>query len=120
MALAGTVLNRRRLGQGVRAEILITPSGNYVTGGDALDLSALVGMVGRLPTYVNIIGKAGFVYQWAGYGPATNRTAANQKMLVYCNTAGGANAALGEHTAAAYAAGVTGDVIVAEVWWEAI
>lgn len=117
MALAGTVIRRNKLGQGMRCEVLITPSGNYATGGDTLDLMSLCGFVGRLPTFVTIRGKAGFIYEWAGNGPASNRTTANQKMLVFCNTAGGANAALGEHTAAAYVAGILADVLVAEVWF---
>lgn len=117
MALAGTVLRRNKLGQGLRCEVQITASGNYVSGGDALSLASLCGYTNRLPTFVNIVGKAGFVYSWAGNGPESNRTSANQKMLVFVNTAGGVNTALGEHTAIAYVAGVTGDTIVAEVWF---
>lgn len=117
MALAGSLIRRARLGRGMRCEVLLTPSGNYVTGGDAVDLMAICGMMARLPTFVTIRGKAGFIYEWAGNGPNTNRTIANQKMLVFVNTAGGANAALGEHTAAAYVAGILADVLVAEVWF---
>jgi hypothetical protein len=36
---------------------------------------------------------------------------ANKKFMVFCNTAGGVDNPLGQHSAAAYAAGVTGDVI---------
>lgn len=117
MALAATLLRRNKLGQGLRCEVQITPSGNYATGGDALDFRTVCGYTTSLPTFVVIRGKAGFIYEWAGNGPASNRTVANQKMLVFCNTAGGANAALGEHTAAAYVAGILADVLTAEVWF---
>ncbi len=82
----------------------ITVSGNYATGGEipSPTIQALNRFNGRAPLFVIIQGKAGFVYS---YDSATG------KVLVYCNTAGGANAALGEHTAAAYAAGVAADVI---------
>jgi hypothetical protein len=81
----------------------LVASGNYSTGGDTVDFTAL-GSYWRSkdPLFVEIQGKAGFVYQY---------DVENKKVLVYSNTAGGANAPLGEHTAAAYAAGVTGDVI---------
>lgn len=117
MPLAGTKLNVSRPVRGEYAEVLLTPSGTYPTGGDPFDFTGFLGFMGRLPTAVLITGKAGFIYQWAGNGSAANRTVANQKMLVFCNTAGGANAALGEHTNIAYVAGVTGDVIVAQVWF---
>ena len=81
----------------------IVASGNYAAGGDTLDLTQLGSILrAKDPLFVEIQGISGFVYQ---YNPTT------KKVLVYCNTAGGANAPLGEHTAAAYAAGVTGDTI---------
>lgn len=81
----------------------LTPTGSYATGGDVVDFTQL-GSVYRAkdPLIVEITGKAGFVYQY---------DVVNKKVLVFCNTAGGANAALGEHTAIAYVAGVTGDLI---------
>ena len=88
MALTGTLIRRDRLGRGLRAEVLIVASGSYTTGGDTLDLVAVVGMVapGRFPTFVKIEGKAGYVYQWVGNGTAANRVTANQKMMVRVNT----------------------------------
>lgn len=82
---------------------VLTPSGNYATDGDVIDFTAL-GSYWRSknPLFVMIQGKAGFVYQY---------DIENKKVLVFTNTAGAANAALGQHTAAAYVAGVTGDVI---------
>lgn len=93
------------LNTGFAALIPLTPSGTYPTGGDPVDFAGFAPL-GRQPKAVIIFGKAGFVYQY---------DLANKKMFVYCNTAGGANNALGEHTNAAYVAGVTGDVIVALV-----
>ena len=102
MPLAVSNLKRKSDGQGIQATGVITPSGTYPTGGDDLDLAKVVGFTNRRPDLVLITGKAGFVYQYDH---------ANKKMFVYCNTAGGANAALGEHTNAGYVAGVTGDDI---------
>lgn len=89
----------------------IVPSGTYPgSGGETLNLSLSSAqglIVGKaLPLFVNIWGQAGFVYQYT-FGT----TISNGKFTVYCNTAGGSNAALGEHTNAAYAAGVSGDTI---------
>lgn len=81
----------------------LAASGSYATGGDVVDFTQL-GSVYRAkdPIFVEIQGKAGFVYQY---------DVVNKKVLVFCNTAGAANAPLGEHTAIAYVAGVTGDTI---------
>jgi hypothetical protein len=102
MSLAVSNLKRKSEGQGIQATGIITASGNYATGGDDLDLAKVVGFTNRRPDLVLIVGKAGFVYQY-------DHT--NKKMLVYVNTAGGVNTALGEHTAIAYVVGVTGDDI---------
>lgn len=108
MALAATLVKRSG-GSGVLVGVFtIVPSGSYATGGDSLDLALTMGFTTRQPAIVLISGKAGFIYQY---------DLANKKMFVYCNTAGGANAALGEHTAAGYVAGVTGDVITAIAYW---
>lgn len=85
----------------------LAASGSYATGGDAIDFTNLGSILrAKDPLFVEVQGIAGFVYQY-------NRV--TKKLLVYCNTAGGANAPLGEHTAAAYAAGVTGDTIRARI-----
>lgn len=84
-------------------------SGNYAAGGDAVDIKAANPntkgqrwMANSDPDVVMIQGKAGFVY---AYDKAT------KKVQVFVNTAGGVNTALGEHTAVAYVAGITGDVV---------
>lgn len=108
MALAGTRTKRDQMPGMLVGVFSVVASGNYATGGDSLDLQPLMGITTKQPDMVFISGKAGFVYPY---------DLANKKMLVFCNTAGGANAALGEHTAAAYAAGVTGDTIIAVAFW---
>jgi hypothetical protein len=96
-------------GRRIHAIGTITPSGNYAAGGEDLNIKGAAangrGQAWRSPSdpmQVIITGKAGFVYLY---------DKAARKMLVYCNTAGGANAPLGEHTVAGYVAGVTGDTI---------
>lgn len=84
----------------------VVASGSYTTGGDVLDLTVIGVPSANVPKFVRIAGIAGFVYQYV-----VGATAALGKMFVYCNTAGGANAAMGEHTAAGYVAGVSGDTI---------
>lgn len=86
----------------------VTLSGTYPTNGDPLDLSSYNPLSIRQPDIVQIQGKAGFIYQY---------DAANKKIFVYTNTAGGANAALGEHTNATYAVGVSGDIITLIAIW---
>jgi hypothetical protein len=108
MALTGTRLKRADAGGMVTGLFSVVASGSYATGGDSIDFNPLMGFINRQPDQVIITGKAGFVYQY---------DLINKKMFVYCNTAGGANAALGEHTAATYAAGVAGDSILAVVIW---
>lgn len=80
----------------------LTFSGSYATGGDPFNFANQFGFTDNSPFYVLIFGIAGFIYQY---------DYTNNKIFVYCNTAGGANAALGEHTAAGYAAGVSGDTV---------
>lgn len=108
MALTGTRLKAGKSGNTFVAVFSVVASGNYATGGDSLDFGTIVSYTNRQPDMVLISGMAGFVYQY---------DLVNKKMLVFCNTAGGANAALGEHTAAAYVAGVTGDSIRAICYW---
>ena len=83
----------------------IAASGSYSTGGDTLNLGGLI--PGKtLPFNVDFQSQAGYVYTWV---PGTDIT--NGKMQVHVNTGAGVNLPLPEHTAAAYNAGVTGDVI---------
>lgn len=85
----------------------LVASGSYATGGDVVDF-ALVAPTRKQPLTVRIMGKSGFIYSY---------DLANKKVQVWCNTAGAANTALGEHTAAALVAGVTGDVIEFEAYF---
>lgn len=103
-AIAGAVTDKWIDGKRLHVIGTLTPSGSYAAGGDAFDfVSGLVGVTtNKQPSIVLIEGKAGFAFSY---------DYANKKVLVFTNTAGGANNALGEHTAAAYAAGVTGDAI---------
>lgn len=104
MALAFTQDGPRRVNL-VTMEVFgtLVASGSYATGGDTIDFTQL-GSITRAkdPLFVEVTGIAGFIYQY-------NRV--TKKLLVYCNTAGGVNLKLDEHTAIAYVAGVTGDTI---------
>lgn len=81
-------------------------TGSYAALGDPLDFGAVFGMLTtKQPKRALIHGKAGFIYTY---------DLVNKKVMVFCNTAGGANLPLVEHTAIAYVAGVTGDVV--EAW----
>ncbi len=86
----------------------IVASGSYPAGGDALDFGPVARFTNRQPDIVQIAGIAGFIYQYDSVG---------KRVIVYCNTAGGADAPLGVHSTGAYAAGVTGDTIKAECIW---
>lgn len=108
MALA-VALNKRSKTSGVLiAKFTLTPSGSYSTNGDSVDFAPKVGFTNRQPDYVDINGVAGFTY---AYKRST------KKMLVFCNTAGGADQPLGELSAGAYPAGITGDTIEALCFW---
>lgn len=100
MALAVTGIKKRQVAGMFVATFDVTPSGNYATGGEVL-APTLESMhpLGKSPDLVRVQGFAGFVFQ---YNPSA------KKLLTFCNTAGGANGALGEHTVAAYVAGITG------------
>lgn len=100
MALAVGNVKKRQVAGMFAAAFEVTPSGNYVAGGEVVapTLESLHPL-GRSPDFVKVEGKAGFVFQY---------DYTNKKLLTYCNTAGAANAALGEHTAVAYVAGITG------------
>lgn len=101
MALAISQINRRNADE---IKFRVTPSGSYSTGGDTLDTTALNAT--KVPLFILFVSQAGYVYTFV---PGANPTVG--KMMVFCNTAGASNAGLGEHTAATYNAGVTGDVI---------
>lgn len=102
MALAATVTNKAVLPGFVIAAGNLTFSGNYSAGGESLNLNTVVTGVptNKAPAFVQIEGKGGYKYEYDH---------ANKKVMVRVNTGAAANAALPEHTAAAYAAGVSGD-----------
>jgi hypothetical protein len=103
MALA--VSNQKRQGGLVKGQL--TASGSYATGGDTFDTTVLLQPgIARVPFDVLFKSRDGYVYSFV-----PNANPALCKVKVLCNTAGGANAALGEHTAAAYNAAVIADEI---------
>lgn len=83
----------------------LVASGNYAVGGEVPTptIQSLNRFNGRPVARCTISGRAGFVYSY---------NESNGKVQVWCNTAGGVNGGLGEHTAVAYVAGVTGDMIL--------
>jgi len=101
MSLAVTKLNKSANLGTIFGTFSVVASSNYAAGGEVLGLQALFGMR-KAPLFVVVRGMAGFIYEY---------DYANDKLLVFTNSAGGANAALTEHTAAAYVAGITGDTI---------
>lgn len=113
MSLAATLINppgAYKDDRVFKAYYTLVFSNNYATNGETCDLRAK-GLTGNdVPLFVNIRGKAGFTYEYV-YG--TNL--GDGKVIIRCNTAGGSNNALGEHTAAAVDAAVLADVIRAEV-----
>ncbi len=88
--------------------VQLTPSGNYVTGGDTFDLTAItdpggVGLVGfnQPPICVHIIGQNAGGYR-GEFVPGTNAT--NGKVKFYTPATG----ATDEVAAGAYPAAITG------------
>lgn len=112
MSLAISVTESWFDGQRQHVVGTITPSGNYATGGDALDFTSqhkIKSPKGRVPTHVEIQGASGFAYRWV---PGTDLATGKVKVLGQEPT----NATVGvialtELAAAAYPAGVTGDTI---------
>lgn len=107
MALVTTGANKPRKLRGnnfllVVFTVTADTGANYAAGGESLDLKGLNLTSPKQPVFVHLIGKAGFVYQY---------DLAAKKVFIYLNTAGGADAPLGEHSNAAPVAGVLGDVI---------
>ena len=102
MAIAITVTQEHNLGDVLMVRGTFVFSGTYPTGGEVL--TGFAGLVKSTLKALDMLihGKGGFVYT---YDEAAN------KVQVFVNTAGGANAPLGEHTAAGYVGGVSGDVV---------
>lgn len=110
MPMAISNVEKYRDGRTWRVRANLTFSGTYPTGGETLSFASFGVPQGlsasRKPWSVIVDGKAGFKYS---YAEGTGRD--DGKVIVYTNTAGGANSALGEHTNATYVAGVSGDVV---------
>ncbi len=104
MTLVVTNVERWFDGQRVHQVGTILASANYATGGETVNFAQSEIKSNRVPDWVEIHGKAGYVY---GYDPGT--TLANGKMLVF--EAGADGAALDEHANGAFAAAVIADVI---------
>jgi hypothetical protein len=105
MAVAVTVNKRYNTFGGQIVEATLVFSGNYSTGGDTVSLAGKVAL-SKPPLWAIIGGVAGYSYGWV-----KGTTLANGKVRVGVNTGAGANLGLPEHTAAAYNAGVTADVV---------
>lgn len=101
MSLAVTVSKKWSESQSVHVVGTMAFSSSYATGGESFDFATITGST-RQPYSVDIRGKSGHVYLY-------DDTA--KKVMVFCNTAGGANGVLGEHTAASYASTVTNDTV---------
>lgn len=113
MAVAVTFTDVWTDGRRIHAVGTLAFSGNYATGGDAIDIKAAgINSAGQGwrsssdPTHVQIVGKAGHLYEY---------DRANKKVLIRRNKnpadAGGADIPFPELAAAAYPAAVTGDVV---------
>lgn len=97
-------------GRRIHAIGTLTITGNYAAGGDALDIKGAKGGLdhkfwrsNKDPLWVDARGKAGFVY---AYDKATKKL-----MTFFGDNNNAADGPLVELPAAAYPAGVTGDVI---------
>lgn len=107
--IAATITDQWDDGKRIHVVGSLVFSGAYVTGGTAFDpVSAPVVTAGsavktsKQPTFVQICGIAGFVYS---YNPSS------KKVMVYTNTTGAADNALGEHTSTTVSTLVSGDTI---------
>jgi hypothetical protein len=111
MALAFTLIKTAKQNRVLKIYGTLVFSGSYPAGGEPLDLASYNRLISsKQPDFVHIEGKAGFEYQY---------DAANKKIIVYANTAGGADAPMGVHSTGAYAAGVTGDTPALVAEWAA-
>jgi|SRR5687768_16907295 hypothetical protein len=111
MAIASALVagTKNRLGRGFYVEVTLTASGNYVTDGEVPSPAlSTYHPTGKTPSFVNIMSRGGHVYKWDN---------AAQKFMVFIATSTSGNSGLSQHSAAAYNAGVTGDVITLQVWY---
>lgn len=108
MAIAATVTKTWNDGDTVHVIGTLAFSGSYSTGGDTLNWKTVASFIksSLLPIWVNVDGIAGYKYEHV-MGAGSDQSVC--KVIVRVATTSGANIGLAEHTAAAYAAGVTGD-----------
>ena len=101
---------------------LLAFSGNYSTGGDTLDFTAIAGLVpsGRVPLTmdVEVMGTAAVPSLAAAggfYQPIVAATAAlaTYKLKIFANSAGSVT----EYSAGAYGTDVLGDVVILRTTW---
>lgn len=115
MAIAIAVTSVSVDGNELRVKGKLTFSGNYVTGGDTIDWTTIIGkevgprvvILSGLPVVVDVGGSSGHEY---GYVAGT--TLANSKVKVFGQQPTSATAGiipLDEIAAAAYPASITGD-----------
>lgn len=107
MALVATKL--KAIGtKPIMLTLSLVASGSYSTGGDALDLGPLAGFTTKQPDFVLVEGIAGYMYKYDSVA---------KTVLVYIPTAVSGNTGFAQHSAATYAAGVSGDTIkVLAIW----
>lgn len=99
MAVTPTITSQDAMGRIVEVRGTLAFSGNYVTDGEVPTFAG-VRSSSVTPTQLWAEGIAGFKYEW---------NPANGKILV--RQSAGTAAAMGQISAAAYPAGVTGDTI---------
>lgn len=101
MAVAVAITKKVSVPGAVLAVGTFTASGSYATGGDTIAWANLAGTT-KAPLIVLATGKAGYVYSY---------DLAATKLLTFYGNYDAADGPLIEIPAAAYPAGVTGDVI---------
>lgn len=107
MAMAFTRVNRFSDGRSnITGIFSLTFSGSYTSGGEACDLRPLIGWVANRDPYSVYFEQDGS----AGYKLSYNH--ANRTVQVFIEATIATNTPLGEHTAAAYGAGLTADTSI--------
>lgn len=94
---------------GKRLHVILTPtfSGSYATGGDAISFSGVKGVLSSQPPVECVAhGNSGHLYEYV-FGT----TIANGLLMVRIATTTSGNLGLSQHSAAAYDATVTADVV---------
>lgn len=107
MALTLSAIKKYKMNREFKVIATVALSGSYPAGGEPLDLT-VQHFLRKEPDLVRFVGSGGFNYTY---------DAATKKVIVRVNDAGGANAPMGVHTTAAYAGGVSADVIKMEALW---